>query len=174
MRIEPRTGRKPLIVGRVTVCALVLALLIGCCVFGLAVAADQPAAAVNSVKGFKAPLDFFPPPHELQMRSYLEGTESEMGPNGTVILHNAKLQTFHEDGSKEMTVNTPQCVYDYNSHIVTSAGALKVQTWDDKNKRALQVQGTNGFYWQQTNSLLIVSNHQITTVSGPLTNSFNP
>ena len=126
------------------------------------------------MKGFQAPLDYFPKPHDLQMRSYLEGSEMEMGPNGTIILHNARLQTFHEDGSREMIMNAPQCLYDYNKRVVTSSGALQVQTWDDANKRALQVRGTNGFYWQQTNAFLIVSNQQITTISGALTNSFNP
>jgi hypothetical protein len=36
------------------------------------------------------------------------------------------------------------------------------------------LQGENGFYWQQTNSLLIVSNKQSTIISGSLTNSFTP
>jgi len=173
MRIELRTRRKAAMAARVASCAAVLAAACACVlVFSRAFAADQ--AVSNSVKGFKAPLKFFEPPHELQMQSYLEGSESEMGPNGTVIIHDAKLQTFHEDGSREMIVNAPQCLYDYNSHIVRSDGPLKVQTWDDNNKRALQLQGSNGFYWQETNSLLIVSNQQKTTISGPLTNSFNP
>jgi len=156
---------------RVAPCAAVLLLLLGSGLFfGLALAADQQVG--NSMKGFQAPLDYYPEPHQLQMRSYLEGAEMEMGPNGTVILHDAKLQTFREDGSREMIVNAPQCLYDYGKRVVTSSGALHVQTWDDANKRALQVRGTNGFYWQQTNSFLIVSNYQITTVSGTLTNSF--
>ena len=174
MRIEPRTNRNAtLVAARMASCAAML-VAVGAFafLFSRAFAADQ--AVSNSVKGFKAPLKFFNPPHELQMQSYLEGSESEMGPNGTVIIHDAKLQTFHEDGSREMTVNAPQCLYDYNSHIVRSDGPLKVQTWDDNNKRALQLQGSNGFYWQETNSLLIVSNQQKTTISGPLTNSFNP
>lgn len=153
----------------------VLLVVMGAFVLALsmAFAADQPQVG-NSAKGFQAPLDYFPPPHQLQMHSYLEGAESEMGPNGIVILHDAKLQTFHEDGSREMIMNAPECVYDYGKHIASSTGALQVQTWDDNHKRALQLRGSNGFYWQQTNSLLIVSNQQITTISGQLTNSFNP
>jgi hypothetical protein len=170
MQIKARTNRKPAMAGRLASGAAVLAVV---CAFGfvlnLAFAADQ---VENSMKGFQAPLDYFPAPHELQMRSYLEAEEMEMGPNGTVILHIAKLHTFHEDGSREMIVNAPQCLYDYGKRVVTSAGALHVQTWDDANKRALQVRGTNGFYWQQTNAFLIVSNQQITTISGSLTNSF--
>jgi hypothetical protein len=174
MRIEPGTNRKLALTARAASCVVALAVVGGfVLVFNRARAADQPVGG-NSAKGFYSPLDYFPPPHELQMRSYLEGTESEMGPNGTIILHNAKLQTFHEDGSKEMIMSAPQCVYDYGSHIVHSDGPLKMQMWDENNQHAYQVQGSNGFYWQQTNSLLIVSNQQKTTISGSLTNSFTP
>ena len=141
--------------------------------FGLAFAADQQVAG-NSMKGFKAPLQYFDPPHQLQVQSYLEGSESEMGPEGSIIIHDAKLQTFHEDGSLEMIVKAPQCFYDYGTRVVHSSGPLQVQTWDDESKRALYLNGSNGFYWQQTNSLLIVSNKQSTTISGSMTNSFNP
>jgi hypothetical protein len=171
MRIEPRINQKAARVARVASCVALVA-VVCVFVFSLAFAAGQTTG--NSGKGFKAPLEYFDPPHEYQMRSYLEGSQSEMGPNGTVIIHDAKLQTFREDGTKEMIVNAPQCLYDYGRHIVSSAGPLQVQTWDYHNKRALQLHGSNGFYWQQTNSLLIVSNQQSTTISGPLTNSFNP
>jgi hypothetical protein len=137
--------------------------------FTLAMAVGQPAAG-NSVTGFSAKLKYFDPPHELQVQYYIEGSESEMGPNGTVILHNAKLQSFREDGSREMIVNAPQCFFDYGQHIARSSGPLQVLTWDDSHKRELQLQGSNGFYWQQTNDLLIVSNKQCTTIS----NLFNP
>jgi hypothetical protein len=173
MRIDPRANRKLAVTARVVSCAVALAMVCGFVfMFDLAFA-DQPVVG-NSAKGFQAPLDYFPPPHELQMRSFLEGTESEMGPNGTIILHNAKLQTFHEDGSKEMIMSAPHCIYDYGSHIVHSDGPLKMQMWDEDNKHAYQVVGTNGFYWQQTNSHIIVSNGQMTTISGALTNTFTP
>ena len=139
---------------------------------GLVFAADsQPG---NSVKGFKAPLEYFDPPHELQVKSYLEGAESEFLSDGMIGIKKAELHTYHEDGTVEMIVHAPQCIYDTARKTVSSAGALQVQTWDDNNKRALHLEGTNGFYWQQTNSFLIVSNQQSTIISGPLTNSFNP
>jgi hypothetical protein len=173
MRIEPRTNRKPAMMARAASCAVLLAVVCGLVfMFNLAFA-DQPVAG-NSAKGFKTVLDFFSAPHELQMHSLLEGTQTELGPNGTIILHNAKLQTFHEDGTKEMIMNAPRCVYDYGSHVVHSDGPIKMQMWDEDNKHAYQVQGTNGFYWQQTNSYIIVSNGQTTTITGSLTNSFIP
>lgn len=147
-------------------------LLLGFCFFvSLAIAAEQFG---NSAKGFKAPLNYFKAPHELQVQSYLEGSESELGPNGSVILHDMKLQTYREDGSKEMVVTAPQCVYDTRQQIVTSTGALQVQTWDLNNNHEVHLQGSNGFYWEQTNSFLIVSNQQSTTITGSMTNSFSP
>ena len=174
MRIDPRANRKLVMTARAASCAVLLALAGAfVLVFNLARAAAQPAGG-NSAKGFYSPLDYFPAPHELQMRSCLEGSESEMGPNSTIIIQNAKMQTFHEDGSKEMIMSAPHCIYDYGSHIAHSDGPIKMQMWDEDNKHAYQVLGTNGFYWQQTNSYIIVSNGQITTISGALTNTFNP
>ncbi len=174
MRIDPRANRKLVLTARAACCAVLLAMVGGLgFMFNLAFAADQPAGG-NSAKGFYSPLDYFPAPHELQMRSCLEGSESEMGPNSTIIIHNAKLQTFHEGGSKEMIVSAPHCIYDYGSHIAHSDGPLKMQMWDETNNRSYEVVGTNGFYWEQTNSYIIVSNGQRTTISGSLTNTFNP
>lgn len=173
MRIEPHINRKLARAGRLASCIAFLAVVGGFWgVFHFAFAADR--AAHNVAKGFSSPLDYFPPPNQYQMRSYLESAESELGPNGTVILREAKLQTFHTNGTKEMIVTAPHCVYDYSARVVTSPGALNVQMWEQNNKRPIQLQGTNGFYWQQTNAFLIISNQQLTTIGGPLTNSLIP
>lgn len=137
-----------------------------CFVFWLVAAADKTPPA-STVKGFQAPLEYFDPPHELQMKSYLEGSEAEPGADGVILIRNAKLQTFHEDGAKEMTVKAPQCVFDSRQHTVSSAGPLQMQTSN------VLVEGV-GFFWQQTNSDLMISNQQSTTVSGQMTNTFTP
>lgn len=173
MRIEPHINRKPARSWRL---ASGIAFLAVVCGLGSAIrfafAADKP---VNNVaKGFSSPLEYFPPPYQLQVRSYLESSESEMGPNGTVILRNAKLQTFHTNGTLEMTVAAPNCVYDYAKRVVTSPGALNVYTWDQDKKQGVQLQGNEGFYWQQTNAFLIISNHQTTTISNALTKALTP
>ena len=142
------------------------------CVFCLAVAAAQStnqSGAHSTVKGFRAPLQYFDPPNELQVRSFLEGSEAEPGPNGVVLIREAKLLTYHEDGSKEMVVTAPECTYDSRQYIVSSAGPLMVRKLDDN----IQVEGV-GFYWLQTNSYLRISNQQQTTVYGKLTNTFSP
>jgi hypothetical protein len=137
-----------------------------CFLIGLAVAADQKPPS-STVKGFQAPLQYFEPPHELQMKSYLEGAQADPGANGVIIIQNAKLQTFREDGVKEMTVKAPQCIFDSRGQTVSSAGPFQMQTSN------VMVQGV-GFFWKQTNSELLISNQQVTTVTGQMTNSFTP
>ena len=142
--------------------------ILGCFVFCLALALAQEPPN-NTIKHFRAPLEYFDPPHELQMKSFLEGAEAEPQSDGLILIRDAKLQTFHEDGSHEMTVTTPQCIFDSKLQTVSSAGPLQVQSTDDK----LLLKG-EGFFWQLTNSDLIISNRVSTTVRGPLTNSFTP
>ena len=143
-------------------------LLTFCFLFWVAGAQDQKPAP-STMKGFRAPLEYFDAPHELQVKSFLEGAEAEPRSDGMVLLRGAKLQTFHEDGTKEMVVRTPQCVFDSKQQTVSSAGPLQVQTSDDK----LVLEG-EGFLWKQTNSDLIISNRVHTSISGTKTNSFTP
>ena len=167
---EPTTSRRNQRLGRAGGVALRVALgaMLACgTIFSLALAADQFGAA--TVKGFQSPLEFFDPPNELKMKSYLEGAEARPGANGTILIRDARLKTFHENGSNDMTVTAPECIFDSRQHTVNSAGHFKYEGADDK----LTMEGV-GFYWSQTNSYLIISNQQRTKVSGPLTNSFSP
>ena len=138
-----------------------------CLLAGLAVASDQKPPPASTVKGFQAPLEYFEPPHELQMKSFLEGAQADPGTDGVIIIQNAKLQTFREDGTKEMLVKAPQCIFDSRRYTVSSAGPFQMQTSN------VMVQGV-GFFWKQTNSELLISNQQVTTVTGQMTNSFKP
>lgn len=134
---------------------------------GLALAADPKPPPPSTVKGFQAPLEYFEPPHELQIKSFLEGAQADPGADGVIIIQDAKLQTYREDGGKEMTVKAPQCAFDSRQYTVSSAGPFQMQTSN------VTVQGV-GFFWKQTNSELLISNQQVTTVTGQMTNSFTP
>jgi hypothetical protein len=155
--------------GRINPCVPLFCLVsVFCFVLSLALAVDLPVG--NSMKGFKAPLQYFDPPHELQVQTYLEGSESEMGPNGTVILHGARLLTYHEDGTIEMIATAPQCIYDTRQRTVSSTGELQVQTVE--SGLAFWHQGVGFLY--QTNTVLIISNQVETIVTGTPTNLFTP
>jgi hypothetical protein len=157
-RKKSSNARRPLAAG-----------LVGCFVFCLAVALAQTPPN-NTIKNFRAPLEYFDPPHELQMKSFLEGAEAEPQSGGLILIRDAKLQTFREDGTREMTVITPQCFFDSEQHTVSSAGPIQVQTADNK----LLLKGDEGFLWRQGNSDLLISNRVDTIVRGSLTNSFTP
>jgi hypothetical protein len=140
-----------------------------CLLFSLAIAADQKPPG-STVKSFRAPLKYFDPPHELQVQSFLEGDEAEPGSNGAILIRKAKLQTFHEDGSWEMTAEAPQCLWDSRQQTVSSPGPMQVVTSDEKY--LFHHEGV-GFIWMQTNSDLFISNNVCTTIT-PLTNSPTP
>src|SRR6185312_11498780 len=112
MRIEPGTKREHMATGlnlptrrerfqvpeRVNPCVPIVGVIaVFCAVVSLTLAAN--AQMGNSVKGFKTNLQYFPPPHELQVQSYLEGTSADFLPNGMIGFHEAKLHTYREDGS---------------------------------------------------------------------------
>jgi hypothetical protein len=143
-------------------------LAVFCGLFCLAIASAQSTGSAT-IKKFKAPLEYFDPPHELQVKSYLEGAEAEPQGDGLFLVRDAKLQTYQENGAPELTVTTPQCFFNMKDQTVNSAGPFQMRTSDD----ALLQEGV-GFFWQKTNSELIISNRVQTTVKGRMTNSFAP
>lgn len=145
----------------------IVLLLVFCVLFFLAIASAQSGGS-DSIKKFKAPLEYFEPPYELQVKSYLEGAEAEPQGDGLILLRDAKLQTFQTNGTPEMTMTAPQCFFNMKDQSVNSAGPFQMWTSDN----ALLQEGV-GFFWQKTNSELIISNRVQTTVRR-VTNSIVP
>ena len=136
--------------------------------FCLAIASAQSGPG-DTIKKFKAPMEYFDPPFELQVKSYLEGAEALPQGDGMILVRDAKLQTFQTNGTPEMTITTPQCFFNMKDQTVNSAGPFQMWTSDN----ALLQEGV-GFFWQKTNSEFIISNSVQTTVRGRMTNSFVP
>lgn len=109
----------------------------------------QPAV---SGQGFKF-TEYFPAPHETQMKWMLEGAKAERQPDGRILGTEVKYLTFRETGGGEMTVQAPQCFYSREQRSLSSAGPLHVETADGR----FAIEG-EGFIYQQTNSTLWVSN----------------
>src|SRR5262249_32587022 len=80
---------------------------------------------------------------------------------GLFAVTKAGLETFTEDGKRELLVEVPQCVYDSNQRTASSPGALRVEAVDGQ----FSIEG-EGFLWQQTNSTLVISN-QVHSVIQP-------
>ncbi len=115
----------------------------------------QPAVGGQ---GFKF-AEYYAPPHETQMKSLLEGAQAQRQPDGRIQVAEARWRTFRENGAGEMTVEAPECVYNSHQRSISSAGPLRVQTADGKFSIAGQ-----GFLFQQTNSMLLVSNRVHTII----------
>lgn len=113
------------------------------------------------VQNFRVSPEFYPPPHERQMKFLLEGAMARAVANGRYLVTQAKLQNFSQEGKVEMLVETPECYYTEKSRLIDSSGALKVQTGNG----GFLIEGI-GFLWQQTNSTLLISN-QVHTIIRP-------
>lgn len=113
------------------------------------------------VRDFRVSPEFYPPPHERQMKFLLEGSMARAVANGRYLVTQAKLQNFNEAGKVEMLVETPECYYTEKSRLIDSPGNLKVQT----GTGGFLIEGT-GFLWWQTNSTLLISN-QVHTIIRP-------
>ena len=130
-------------------CCVVLAFL------ALALALfPQPGRAqpVVHARGFKVP-EYYPPPHDTQMKSMLEGAQADGQPDGRYLITEAKWRTFGLTGEGELNAKAPQCFYDQRQRTVSSAGPLHVETADER----FFIDG-EGFLYRQTNSTLLVSN----------------
>src|SRR5579871_441205 len=98
-----------------------------CALFCLAIASAQSGAG-DTIKKFKAPLEYFDPPNELQVKSYLEGAEALPQGDGMILVRDARLQTFQTNGTPEMTITTPQCFFNMKDQSVNSAGPFQMWT----------------------------------------------
>lgn len=104
------------------------------------------------VKDFPVVLEYHKAPHETQTKLLLHGDEAEPH-GGLVLIRGMTLQLFGETGELQMLVQAPQCTFDTVQHTVSSTGHLEVQSGDGQ----FLLTG-EGFSFQQTNKVLIISN----------------
>ena len=136
-----------------------VALLSSFVICGSILSAQPPL--FGQVKNFSVP-EYYDPPHQNQMKSLLAGAEAQPQTNGTFLIKELRLETYRENGEREVVAASPECVYDSARRIASSASRLQVQTGDGQ----FSIEG-EGFLWQQTNSSLIISNAVRTTVRPP-------
>jgi lipopolysaccharide export system protein LptA len=121
------------------------------------------------VKNFSVCPAHYPPPHQTQMKSLLEGAQGQSISSTQYLVTEAKLQTFRESGEPELVVQTPECVYNSALRTISSPGALRVLTGDGK----FSISG-EGFLWQQTNANLAISNGASLTISNHVHSVMHP
>src|SRR5262245_29248666 len=85
---------------------------------------------IGKVTNFRATPEFYPAPNQTQMKSLLEGSEAQPVSGGKILIKQAKLQTFKPDGQKELIVETPECYYQTDTKVVSSAAKLSAISGD--------------------------------------------
>ncbi len=120
--------------------------------------AQQPALKV--LRGFTWP-EFYPPPHETQLRFVLKGAEAVPQAEGRYLIKQVALEKFQTSGVREFLIETPECVFNSETREVNSTATLRVQFEDPR----FTMEG-EGFLWRQTNASLVVSNRVRTSLRG--------
>ena len=145
----------------------------GVCLAGLLFWAGLPTrgqpAAHAELKDFKAALENFPPPNDLQPKTLLEGTTAVPLTNGWYLLTGVRLQMFNTNGTLQISAETPQCYFDSVTRLVTSSNHLQIRRADG----SFILEG-DGFLLQQTNFNLIISNHVHTFIRYAPGQTMNP
>jgi len=118
---------------------------------GLTSALAQPSAT-GIVENYTAS-DYYDAPHALQKKWHIAGEKGEPRGENRFQLTGVKLESFRENGEREILIEAPDCLYDAVRRTASSPGRLKVQSGDGR----FLIEG-EGFLWQQTNSVLTISN----------------
>ena len=125
----------------------------------------QPGVTSHA-RGFTS-VEYYPMPLQQQMKSRLSGAEAQPMPGGLLIIKQLKLETFDTNGTPQAVLESPDCTYDTQNDTASSAAHLRARSGDGK----IRTEG-DGFLWQRTNSVFIISNHVHTVIeSSPETKS---
>jgi hypothetical protein len=117
-------------------------------------------SSVGTASDFKTS-EYFDPPHENQVKLLVTGAEAQMQSGGRYLIRNLKLETFRENGQRELTVEAPECLFDSARRVASSAGHLQVEAGDGR----FRVEG-DGFLCnlQSDKSSLTISNRVRTLI----------
>jgi hypothetical protein len=104
-------------------------------------------------------VEYFEPPHQQLMKSRLSCAEAQPQADGLVAIKQFKLEMFDTNGVLEMVVKAPDCVYDTQHGVASSAGHLRLETANASS----HVEG-DGFLWRQSNQFLTISDNVQTVI----------
>lgn len=140
------------------IASFVLPLLPGC-------SALEAASSLGGlvVENFRIAPEKYPAPNERQNKYMLEGARAQPLGTGSFVLAEARLRTYKPTGATEMEVVTASCTYDQPSRSVQSAAPVRLHTMDGK----FSISGV-GFFWGETNSILVISNAVETLIAPEL------
>jgi hypothetical protein len=135
------------------------------CLLLLAVIALPHRASAQQVTGmeassFRVQLETYPPPHQTQLKTSLEGSKAEPQPGGKVILSQPKLNSFSTNGLLEMQARSSSCVFDTLLRSVSSTNILQVEMASGRFY-------TEGRGFMMTSNSVIILSNQVHTVIRP-------
>lgn len=125
-------------------------------------------AKSDYVRDFVLP-DYYPSSNGVRhLRTRVAGAEARILSNGVFALKQPRLESYREDGTTlEWVAVAPECIVDMKTKLVRGNTNMFFHTADEQ----LFLSGV-GFLWQQTNSVLILSNQTRTWIDKQtLTNS---
>ena len=104
-----------------------------------------------------------------KLKGQITGAEAQPQKNGLELLvQKARIEDYLEDGSTNLTATTRECFVDPKNRVAFSAGRLEVET----SHGQLTIQGL-GFFYQQTNFDLTISNQVETVIKRELLRTTN-
>ena len=123
-------------------------------------AADSapPPGAASHASDFTS-VEYFPAPLQRQVKSRLSGAEAQPLPGGLLVIKQLKLESFTLSGKTQAVIEAPECIYDAQQDIASSAGHLQLRSGDGK----IRTEG-NGFLWREDDSFLTISNNVHTVI----------
>ncbi|HZF02626.1 MAG TPA: hypothetical protein VE344_12125 [Methylomirabilota bacterium] len=104
-------------------------------------------------------VEYYTAPNQMRMKSRLSGAEAQPMEGGSLLIKQLKLEMFATNGTPQVIVNAPECVYNSANGTANSSGKLLLQNGDGK----IRIEG-EGFLWRQTDEFLTISNSVRTTI----------
>ena len=123
-----------------------------------AVVMAQSPALLGPANRLKVP-EFYPAPNQKQFKSLVQSATAEPINEDEVRATQVRVETFKEDGTLESVVEAPECIYNFKSRSIHSAGPIEAHTGDGR----MRIQG-EGFQLTLTNKSLTISNNVRTVI----------
>lgn len=137
-----------------SVCGLVAGLALQ------AVLSHAQQSSLGVMRHFSVP-DFHDPPHETQLRWLFKGAEARPQAGGLIYVRQITLEQFQPTGKRELLIESPECVFNSGTREASSTNTIRMQLQEGRFTLAGE-----GFHWQATNSLLMISNRVQTSLRG--------
>jgi lipopolysaccharide transport protein LptA len=124
---------------------------------------------------FKLPISYYEGQYQGQARSIISGREARpLTGAKSYLIKDMKLEMFHETGEREMVVVSPECLYNTETMVASSAARFQLQTTNEgryatarAEDKGLFLEG-EGYEWSHALGRMLVSNKVHTVVHRPL------